>query len=329
MSDKKLTINVVTYNHENYISECLDSILMQKTSFDYVIRIFEDASSDKTQDICKEYAKKYSNIELYLANEHMGIQNNELVNARRAYDNIKTPYYIFIEGDDYYCSDSAFQQEFDILEKHPECSFVCAGTKVYENDTKYMHEEFYYPKLGKSIYTLEDIRNSQIYIQSLIGSRMVRTDAININPEYSGAYTLDITQICELLKSGNMYFIDSPICVYRITTTGFFRGQNFSNKFKFIFNSIMKYNEYTNYEFEEFLMFFMTTEYEGLLERKRTNNFNQEVNNFTPKRFFSSYIKRFRRYFIPRFILDIFDLPRDISRLIRRYISKRSVNEFK
>ena len=158
---------------------------------------------------------------------------------------------------------------------------------------------------------------------------MVRTNAININPEYSSAYMLDITQICELLKKGNMYFIDSPICVYRVTTSGFFIGQKFSNKFKFIYDTIMKYNEYTNYEFEEFLMSFITTEYAGLLERKRTNNFNQETSNFIQKKSFLSYIKRFKRYFIPRFILDIFDLPRDISRFIRRYISKRSVNEFK
>ena len=72
----KLTVNVITYNHEKYIKDCLDSILMQKTDFNFIIRIFDDASTDKTQEICKLYKEKYPDkIELYFAEKNLGMQN--------------------------------------------------------------------------------------------------------------------------------------------------------------------------------------------------------------------------------------------------------------
>ena len=54
-----VSITVATYQHVDYIKQCLDGILMQKTNFLYEIIIGEDGSIDGTQEICKEYARKY------------------------------------------------------------------------------------------------------------------------------------------------------------------------------------------------------------------------------------------------------------------------------
>ena len=54
-----LTVKVLTYQHAPYLRACLDSILMQETSFDFNILIGEDDSSDGTRAICLEYAKTY------------------------------------------------------------------------------------------------------------------------------------------------------------------------------------------------------------------------------------------------------------------------------
>ena len=60
----KLSVFVVTYNQEQYICQCLDSIVMQKTNFDFEIIIGEDCSTDSTATICDEYAEKYPDDDL-------------------------------------------------------------------------------------------------------------------------------------------------------------------------------------------------------------------------------------------------------------------------
>ena len=57
-----LTINCLTYNQRDYIRQALDSFLMQKTNFRYIISVHDDASTDGTQDIVSEYAKKYPDL---------------------------------------------------------------------------------------------------------------------------------------------------------------------------------------------------------------------------------------------------------------------------
>ncbi|MDR1086710.1 MAG: glycosyltransferase [Endomicrobium sp.] len=124
-----LTINIITYNHERYIAKCLDSILAQKTDFDFIVRIFEDCSTDKTLHICREYESKYPDrVFLYAAEKNLDVTLNSL----RSYDNIKTPYYMLIEGDDFVSEYiSRFQEQVDALEKHPECSFSAGRSKIY------------------------------------------------------------------------------------------------------------------------------------------------------------------------------------------------------
>jgi len=56
----KLSVLMITYNHENYISEAVNSTLAQKVNFKYEIVIGDDCSTDKTRDILIEYKNKHS-----------------------------------------------------------------------------------------------------------------------------------------------------------------------------------------------------------------------------------------------------------------------------
>ena len=64
MSQEQIDISVVmlTYFHENYIAQALDSVLSQETDLRYEILIGDDASGDRTPDIIREYAARYQNI---------------------------------------------------------------------------------------------------------------------------------------------------------------------------------------------------------------------------------------------------------------------------
>ena len=90
MKKALLTVNIITYNHVKYIEECIKSILAQKTNFKFIIRIFDDCSTDGTTEICEKYANKYpKKIQLYKADHNLGVKRGVYVNALRSYENIK------------------------------------------------------------------------------------------------------------------------------------------------------------------------------------------------------------------------------------------------
>ena len=73
-----VSIVCITYNHEPYLRQTLDSFLMQKTSFAYEIILAEDCSTDGTRKICEEYAAKYPDIIHYIYRDHnVGYNENE------------------------------------------------------------------------------------------------------------------------------------------------------------------------------------------------------------------------------------------------------------
>ena len=77
-SDKMVSVFMLAYNHEKYIAEAIDSVLMQKTDFDFDIVIGEDCSTDATRRIVLEYAQKYPNkIKPILHNVNVGAMLNQ------------------------------------------------------------------------------------------------------------------------------------------------------------------------------------------------------------------------------------------------------------
>ena len=86
-TSKKVSVFMITYNHEKYIAEALDSILMQKTDFDFDIVIGEDCSTDATRRIVLEYSRKYPDkIKLLLHNVNVGFISNMMYVLEAAVD---------------------------------------------------------------------------------------------------------------------------------------------------------------------------------------------------------------------------------------------------
>lgn len=134
--DPLVTVRVSTYNHFNYIAECLEGILMQKTSFPFEICIGEDDSSDGTRDLCVEYAQKHpQRIRLFLHSRENNIQIDGRPTARfqsryTAYMG-RGKYEAVCEGDDYWTDPLKLQKQVDFLDSHPECSLCFHKAEVW------------------------------------------------------------------------------------------------------------------------------------------------------------------------------------------------------
>jgi glycosyltransferase involved in cell wall biosynthesis len=114
-----VSVAVPVYNHEQYIVKAIESVLQQKTSFEFEIIIGDDHSTDKTREKLNDLKAKFnSKITLIFAEKNEGVNNN----ARRIFENCSGKYIAMLEGDDYWCYDHKLQRQVDFLEQNNEYS---------------------------------------------------------------------------------------------------------------------------------------------------------------------------------------------------------------
>jgi glycosyltransferase involved in cell wall biosynthesis len=132
-----VSVTTLAYQHENYISKSLDGILMQQTDFDFEILIGEDESSDKTRDVCIQYAKKYPDkIRLFL---HSRENNVEVYGKPSAYFNSqylvyksKGKYLAICEGDDFWTDPLKLQKQVDFLEDNEDYGLIYSDVNLVD-----------------------------------------------------------------------------------------------------------------------------------------------------------------------------------------------------
>lgn len=121
MCEPIVSIAMITYNHEKYISQAIEGITIQKTHFPYELVIYEDFSSDRTREICREYQEKYPQIiKLTLNDKNIGSMANWINNVSAC----KGDYIAFCEGDDYWTDPYKLQKQVDFLEKNKDYGLV-------------------------------------------------------------------------------------------------------------------------------------------------------------------------------------------------------------
>src|ERR1017187_2565779 len=116
-NEPKVSVLMITYNHEKYIAQAIESVLMQKTDFPYELILGEDCSTDGTREIVREYSRKHPEIVRAPPRERtLGAKENvrQIVFASRG------KYIALLEGDDYWTSQEKLQLQADLLDAHPE-----------------------------------------------------------------------------------------------------------------------------------------------------------------------------------------------------------------
>jgi glycosyltransferase involved in cell wall biosynthesis len=132
MLTENLIILVCCYNHEQYISKCLDSILNQNTQYPIKIICFDDFSNDNTLKILKNYEKKYEKRIIVFENENKvnsGSARNCIINNIGKFKP-NSKYWSIIDGDDWWVDKNKVNEQIKILENND--NYIgCAGmTKV-------------------------------------------------------------------------------------------------------------------------------------------------------------------------------------------------------
>ncbi len=129
-----VSICCLTYNHAPYIRECLDGFIMQQTSFPFEVLVHDDASTDGTQDIIREYEAKYPDIMKPIYQTENQYSKGVKVSLTYNFSRAQGKYIALCEGDDYWTDPLKLQKQVDFLESHPECSLTYHACKnIFED----------------------------------------------------------------------------------------------------------------------------------------------------------------------------------------------------
>lgn len=245
------TILVVTYNHGKYIAKALDSILCQQTGYNYIIKVFDDASTDDTKCIIKKYQDRFPDkIQCFIASENQGAQ----ANFWTAITSVDSKYFMILEGDDYWCDNRKLQLQIDALEKNPECSFCGHNTylkSLDEQSREYKEDELCCSQKflkNKTIFTYQDFKNISDggYIP-YVSARLIRSNVLDLpSIKYKESILFDFTQFYYLLLKGNYYYIDLPMSVYQRTGGGVCSGKNPMDFLNVFIQNAIDFNRQTN-----------------------------------------------------------------------------------
>ena len=213
-SNPKLSVSLITYNQQGFITQAIESVLMQQTDFNFEIVLGDDCSTDGTREICIEYAKKYPElIQLRLPDRNLGFIRNMRENLMAC----KGEYIAILEGDDYWIDTKKLQKQVDFLEKHLECGLVCTDFEVINTETgeKGSSAEFYKTKALKENFAYNFI---DLLEHNFVGSptAVFRNSGIDYKEILPNHYqTGDYPIWLHLALKCKFYYLSEISAVYR------------------------------------------------------------------------------------------------------------------
>lgn len=257
-SEVKVSVYCLAYNHEKYIRDCLEGFVNQKTNFRFRVIVHDDASTDGTQEIIKEYASKYKDIIVPILQKEN--QYSQGINMVEVF--IKPlligKYVAVCEGDDYWCDENKLQKQYDIMEAHPEYSASVHQTRAINCQTK---EEGLCSKIKETgVVDINKIFSDRgpVYQTS---SLFYRRELMDNKPPFCniskrvGDYPLEM----HLALQGKIHFDNEVMSVYRQFTETSWSLKTRDSKELFIEHCIQMakilegVDQYANYKYHDVL----------------------------------------------------------------------------
>ncbi|MFA5337840.1 MAG: glycosyltransferase [Candidatus Omnitrophota bacterium] len=224
-----VSVTVTTYQHKNYIKDCLESILMQEVNFPIEIIIGEDESIDGTRDICLEYAKKHPDkIRLFLRDRKTSYLYNDKGNSVMRFNgwwtrmSARGKYISMCEGDDYWTDPHKLQTQVDFLEGHNDC-MLCFHRAQILREMGSRLPEFYPERKPKEFVGIEEILECNFIATASV---VFRREMLREFPDWMYRFVFAdwaINLFCA--QYGKIGYIDRVMSVYRVHPGGIWTSQ--------------------------------------------------------------------------------------------------------
>ncbi len=214
-----VSVVCITYNHEPYIRDAIEGFLMQETDFPFEIIIHDDASTDRTAEIVKEYAKQYPNLIIPILQSE-----NQYSKGKKAsvicFAKARGEYIAICEGDDYWIHPRKIQTQIEALRERKDCE-LCFHPAFERNErTRKKKIIAKHAKKEKVFSTREVISGDGGFCPT--ASLVIKRSVVSKMPDwfYKEAPIGDyFWQVYGSLKGGALY-LNEPMCIYRTHTNG-------------------------------------------------------------------------------------------------------------
>ncbi len=245
----KVSVSLVTFNHEKFIAQAIESVLMQEVDFSYEIIIGEDFSSDRTRSIVIDYQKQYPDkIRLILPEENLGCYGQKIfVQTLQA---SLGKYIAILDGDDYWTTPNKLQQQVDYLDNHPECA-ICFHdvTTIFEDNAGLPRR--YNDYQPSQFSELENILKSN-FIPTC--STLYRRGLFSEFPDWyydtvCGDWVLHVLNA----RHGKIGYINKSMGVYRVHQNGLFSSMKKIQQLKEAIKFYELLNEYLEFEYNHII----------------------------------------------------------------------------
>ena len=210
--DILVAIKCLVYNHEPYLRDCLEGFVMQQTNFPFVAIVHDDASTDGSAAIIREYEEKYPDIikPIYETENQYSKRDGSLgriMNA--AVDATGAKYVAMCEGDDYWIDPLKLQKQVDFMEANPECVLCFTNATVISDDPQ---ERKIYDHLEERDYSAIEIYKTWTIPTNTIMFRRLQDYPSRI---FKDIYFGDIFLFLNLAVRGRVHCINQKTGVYR------------------------------------------------------------------------------------------------------------------
>lgn len=223
MQQPLVSICSLVYNHESYLRQCLDGFVMQKTTFPFEVVIHDDASTDGSADIIREYAERYPDVFVPIYQTENQYSKGIKVSSTFVFPRARGKYIALCEGDDYWTDPLKLQKQVDFLEANPDMT-LCF----------HAYDRYYQNGLCESIYRYPH-NNQACSMQNIImgGGGFMATNsmvflraAICDYPEWAKQAPVgDLPLMLVLASRGNVGYINEVCSAYRFQTPGSWSSQ--------------------------------------------------------------------------------------------------------
>lgn len=226
-NDVMVSVQCITYNHEKYIRKALDGFVMQKTNFRFEVIVHDDASTDGTADIIREYAAKYDFIKPIFQKENQYSQGIAF-DQKYIYPLTKGKYIAFCEGDDYWTDSNKLQILYNYMSVHEECFMCCHAYENIEANTEKVIEEIHTLQSDGIITIQKAIKYDN---PTQLASQMFRRECIIDKPPiYLNRGVGDYTVLLYAATLGEIHYIDKVMACHRIAADGSWTNRVYKNR---------------------------------------------------------------------------------------------------
>lgn len=236
-----VSVFVMVYNHEKYIAECLDGILMQKCNYNFDIVVGEDYSIDNSREILLNYQNRYpGKFKLLLHETNMGAAKNQM----EVFKNCEGKYIAMCEGDDYWVDPLKLQKQVDFLEANKDYVLIHSDIAIKNSNGEDVNN------LRIIISKMFRWRNDTNIVRNLVKGNYIMTltvviaknalfEAIEkITENDNQVAFIDYTLFLELSKLGKIYYQEDKTAVYRILPNSASNSINLENRLRYVESTI-------------------------------------------------------------------------------------------